>query len=83
MDGTSRPLKSLPTNSALPCSVATGGTETWTPSVVNPPATLAAAQAVAAEHFAVCTDTIFQGVGSIAEYAAALAKSARWTFWWD
>ena len=42
-----------------------------------------AALAVAAEHFAFCMDNIYQGAGSIEEYAAELPGAARWSFWWD
>jgi hypothetical protein len=41
------------------------------------------ARAVAAEHFAFCSDNVYQGVGSIREYAEELPGAARWSFWWD
>jgi hypothetical protein len=41
------------------------------------------ALAVAAEHFAFCADNVYQGVGSIPEYAAELPGATRWSFWWD
>lgn len=59
------------------------GFDTLTVAVGNPPATLAAATAVAAEHFAVCSDNVYQGAGSIEAYAAELVDNAAWTFWWD
>ena len=39
--------------------------------------------AVAAEHFAFCADNVYQGAGSIREYAAELPGAGRWSFWWD
>jgi hypothetical protein len=39
--------------------------------------------AVAAEHFALCSDNVYQGAGSIREYAAELPGAAWWAFWWD
>ncbi|MCW2892930.1 MAG: hypothetical protein JWO75_2419 [Actinomycetia bacterium] len=41
------------------------------------------ALAVAAEHFAFCSDNVDQGVVSIREYAEELPGAARWSFWWD
>jgi hypothetical protein len=51
--------------------------------VERPPATGTDALAVSAEHFACCPDNVYQGAGSIREYAAELPGSARWAFWWD
>lgn len=42
-----------------------------------------AALAVAAEHFAFCMDNVYQGAGSIQEYAADLTGAPIWSFWWD
>jgi len=42
-----------------------------------------AALAVAAEHFAFCSDNVYQGTGSIREYAEELPGATRWSFWWD
>jgi hypothetical protein len=42
-----------------------------------------AALAVAAEHFAFCSDNVYQGAGSIRRYAAGLPGAAIWSFWWD
>ena len=42
-----------------------------------------AALAIAAEHFAFCMDNIYQGAGSISEYAQQLPGATRWSFWWD
>ena len=39
--------------------------------------------AVAAEHFALCPDNIYQGAGSIRRYAAGLPGTAIWSFWWN
>ncbi|MFJ1755119.1 DUF4253 domain-containing protein [Kitasatospora sp. NPDC088134] len=52
-------------------------------SVAAPPADLDAALHVAAEHLAFCPDNIFQGSGSLAEYAPELVGSGQWSFWWD
>lgn len=54
-------------------------------SVAAPPATGAEAEAVAAEHFAFCPDTIWQGTadGTRASYARTLLGTPLWSFWWD
>lgn len=53
-------------------------------SVAAPPATLADAQTLAAEHFAFCPDNITQGgPGGLQAYAEELAGGHTWTFWWD
>jgi hypothetical protein len=59
------------------------GFDTITLAVMRPPATIDAATAIAAEHFAVCSDTVHQGAGSIAACADALLGQPVWTFWWD
>jgi Domain of unknown function (DUF4253) len=59
------------------------GFDTITLAVGRPPKDLASATAVAAEHFAFCSDNIYQGVGSISEYAPLLVGADRWDFWWD
>jgi hypothetical protein len=41
------------------------------------------AVAVAAEHFALCTDNITQGLGAIQAYAEELPGATAWWFWWD
>jgi len=51
--------------------------------VERPAPSQQAALAVAAEHFAFCMDNIYQGVGSISEYARELTGATRWSFWWD
>jgi hypothetical protein len=51
--------------------------------VRRPVTTEQAALAVAAEHFAFCADNVYQGAGSIREYAAELPGAGRWSFWWD
>lgn len=50
---------------------------------VGRPATRDNALAMAAEHAAMCNDNIFQGAGSIEEYAAQLVGAQHWDFWWD
>ncbi|MFG3491812.1 DUF4253 domain-containing protein [Streptomyces sp. NPDC047972] len=54
-------------------------------SVAAPPVTREDAEAVAAEHFAFCPDTIQQGGHTnLRDYAReALLDSPVWTFWWD
>jgi hypothetical protein len=51
--------------------------------VERPAASRPAALALAAEHFAFCDDNIYQGVGSISEYADGLLDATWWSFWWD
>ncbi|HET9933171.1 MAG TPA: DUF4253 domain-containing protein, partial [Polyangiaceae bacterium] len=59
------------------------GFDTLTLAVGRPPSTLDAARSVAAEHFATCPDTVYQGCGSIEALAQDLLDSETWTFWWD
>jgi hypothetical protein len=59
------------------------GFDTITLAVGRPPRDLDAASRIAAEHLAFCPDNIFQGVGSIGEYAPMLVNAPRWDFWWD
>ena len=59
------------------------GFDTLTLAVGRPPSTLNAAQSIAAEHFAVCSDNVYQGSGSISYYANELLDNNRWDFWWD
>jgi len=59
------------------------GFDTITLIVGRPPRDRQSAMAIAAEHLAFCPDNIFQGVGSIGEYAPHLVDAHRWDFWWD
>ena len=59
------------------------GTDTMTVAVGRPPRDLAAATAIAAEHYAFCPDNIDQGAGSIRDYAPLLVDEPTWSFWWD
>jgi hypothetical protein len=59
------------------------GFDTLVLAVGRPPRDMATAMAIAAEHFAFCPDDIWQGVGSIREYAELLVDAPRWEFWWD
>ncbi|MER6472804.1 DUF4253 domain-containing protein [Streptomyces collinus] len=53
-------------------------------SVAAPPATVAEAEAVAAEHFAFCPDNILQsGPDTLRGYAKELVGEPTWSFWWD
>jgi predicted DNA-binding WGR domain protein len=59
------------------------GFDTLKLTVGNPPTDLEAALALAAEHFAFCPDNVWQGVGTIRQYAPALVRNRVWDFWWD
>jgi hypothetical protein len=59
------------------------GFDTVTLAVARPPRDAAAARGVAAEHMAFCPDNIWQGVGTISEYAESIIGEPLWTFWWD
>ncbi|MFD7641463.1 DUF4253 domain-containing protein [Kitasatospora sp. NPDC059795] len=52
-------------------------------SVGAPPEDDDLALRIAAEHLAFCPDNIFQGVGTIADYAPGLINAEQWSFWWD
>ncbi|WP_329186342.1 DUF4253 domain-containing protein [Actinacidiphila glaucinigra] len=52
-------------------------------SVAAPPATVAEAEAVAAEHFAFCPGNVTHGSGSLRAYAESLVDAHAWSFWWD
>ncbi|MFE4974316.1 DUF4253 domain-containing protein [Kitasatospora sp. NPDC056651] len=52
-------------------------------SVPVPPATLAEALPLAAEHTAFCPDLVFQGAGTLTAYAEQLVGTHQWSFWWD
>lgn len=59
-------------------------TSRLTVSVAAPPANLGAALQLAAEHFAFCPDTLWQGhPHTIREYAPRLLDARSWSFWWD
>lgn len=60
------------------------GFDTVFVSVAAPPADVAEAFPVAAEHLGFCYDAIFQdGPGDLAEYAEGLVGRGVWRFWWD
>jgi len=59
------------------------GFDVLTLGVERPPSNIELALAVTAEHFASCSDNVYQGVGSIEAYAKALVGQQAWTFWWD
>ncbi|MFK0191613.1 DUF4253 domain-containing protein [Kitasatospora sp. NPDC090308] len=52
-------------------------------SVAAPPGDERSALRIAAEHLAFCPDNIFQGAGTLTEYAPGLVGAAQWSFWWD
>lgn len=49
----------------------------------RPPRAGDEAAALAAEHFAVCPDQVWQGTETVADYASLLRGQATWAFWWD
>ncbi|MFE5588097.1 DUF4253 domain-containing protein [Kitasatospora sp. NPDC056531] len=59
------------------------GFDTLQLSLAVPPATLAEALPLAAEHAAFCPDQIHQGAGTLTAYAEQLVGSHHWYFWWD
>ncbi|HKW71639.1 MAG TPA: DUF4253 domain-containing protein [Candidatus Dormibacteraeota bacterium] len=59
------------------------GFDTLTLSVGNLPRDEKSALALAAEHCAFCSDNVWQGAQSIAEYARVVRASSTWRFWWD
>nr|WP_283164990.1 DUF4253 domain-containing protein [Streptomyces sp. HU2014] len=54
-------------------------------SITAPPTNTEDALLVAAEHFAFCPDTIWQGPHphTLARYAERLVGTRCWEFWWD
>ncbi|MER7582556.1 DUF4253 domain-containing protein [Kitasatospora sp. NPDC097691] len=63
--------------------VVEAGFDTLELSVPVPPATLAEALPLAAEHTSLCPDLVFQGTGSLTDYAEQLVGAHQWSFWWD
>ncbi|MFF8725731.1 DUF4253 domain-containing protein [Streptomyces sp. NPDC015171] len=60
------------------------GADALVVSVAAPPATADQAEALAAEHYALCPNSVAQsGPGSVREYAAELVGATSWSFWWD
>ncbi|MGW2082749.1 DUF4253 domain-containing protein [Streptomyces sp. NPDC001939] len=60
------------------------GSSTLHLSVATPPSRLDNALPLAAEHFAFCPDTIWQGSHpDLASYAQGLIDLNCWEFWWD
>lgn len=64
--------------------VGAGGSDLFL-SVAAPPTTLDEALHVAAEHFALCPDNVWQGQEpyTLAAYAEQLVGLNAWVFWWD
>jgi hypothetical protein len=53
-------------------------------SVAAPPVSMDQAIRVAAEHFAFCQDSVWQGSHhNLEKYAATLLNQNGWSFWWD
>jgi hypothetical protein len=63
--------------------VVSVGFDTLVLSVAAPPVDMSQARAIADEHLAFCPDNIWQGPGSLPEYAESLLGSPLWAFWWD
>ncbi|MGJ5890337.1 hypothetical protein DF268_44020 [Streptomyces sp. V2] len=59
------------------------GFATLAVSIAAPPATQEEAEAIAAEHYAFCPDTVDQHSGPIETYAKTLIGAQSWHFWWD
>jgi hypothetical protein len=59
------------------------GFDILTFAVARPARNLVEATAIAAEHFAVSPDNIYQGAGTIRDYARELVHANAWQFWWD
>jgi hypothetical protein len=51
--------------------------------VPHPPRDQETARALAREHFAYCTDRVYQEAGTLEELAAMLYCRPAWRFWWD
>ncbi|WP_430780252.1 DUF4253 domain-containing protein [Actinoplanes sp. G11-F43] len=59
------------------------GFDTLHLSVAAPPTGFDHAREVAAEHLAFCPDNVWQGCGSLDDYAESLVGTPTWSFWWD
>ncbi|HWB76484.1 MAG TPA: DUF4253 domain-containing protein [Nannocystaceae bacterium] len=59
------------------------GFDTITLAATRPPCTMTHALAIAAEHFAICSDIVYQGAGTIDALAESLIDAPTWSFWWD
>lgn len=59
------------------------GSDTIDLLVERPPEAYETAVRVAAEHFAFCSDAVYQGAASIRVLAEELVGAAMWSFWWD
>lgn len=59
------------------------GFDTLALAVGRPPRDLEHARAIAAEHFAICSDCVHQGEGTIEALAATLVDAPSWGFWWN
>ncbi len=59
------------------------GFDTLTLAVTRPVRPMRIARALAAEHFALCPDTVDQGADTLERLAQSLQHQRVWTFWWD
>jgi hypothetical protein len=62
--------------------VAATADQLWL-TVADPPTSRVQVEPLAEEHFAYCSDLTQQGLGTIADYASAIAGCSMWVFWWD
>jgi hypothetical protein len=51
--------------------------------VQRPPRTLEAAEKIAVEHSAFCSECADRGFTTVREIAPVLVDAPIWTFWWD
>lgn len=59
------------------------GSDTMILAVARPALDRPSATRIAAEHMAFCPDNVWQGVGTVREYADLLVGAKQWWFWWD
>ncbi|GII92884.1 DUF4253 domain-containing protein [Sinosporangium siamense] len=59
------------------------GFNTMDLSVAAPPVTTRHALHVAAEHWTFCPDNVYQGPGTLEDYAEVIRGRTVWSFWWD
>jgi len=64
-------------------TVVGAGFATLHVSVAAPPKNLAEALPVAAELFAFCPDSVWQGAGNLEFLAERIVDGRTWSFWWD
>jgi len=65
---------------AVPAAVSF---DQWELTVEKPVTDQGEAMALAMEHFGFCSDSVWQGVGTVGALAGTLLDSKLWQFWWD